>query len=307
MNTNRVLVTPRSLTNSPNATIELLLSHGLETVLSKPGVQPSQEELARLLPGCVGWIAGVETINEETLVAADLLRVISRYGSGLSNVDLSATKSRKITVVASTGTNSQGVAELALAHTLNCLRSISLSSTEMRAGNWERYMGREVYGLSVVVVGLGAIGRRYAFAMRALGARVSAVDPIAPFTEDIRVSRDLKELIGKADVVSLHCPPPADGIPIIDDEILNLAPPGLILINTARAELVNDDAIIRALSSGQLSFYTLDAFKSEPPPQSDLLMHPRVMATPHIGGLTKQSMERTLHTSVTNLVDALNL
>ena len=306
MNNKRVLVTPRSLTSSPNATIELLSAHNLIGVFSEPGVQPSEDELAELLPGCAGWIAGVESIGETTLNHADVLRVISRYGSGLSNVDLSAAQSRNISVVPCTGTNSQGVADLALAHTLNCLRSISLSSNELRTGSWARYMGREIHGLSIVVVGLGAIGRRYAFAMRALGARISAVDPIASETVGIRVYRDLRDIVQKADVVSLHCPPAPDGIPLIGDDILNSTLPGLILINTARAELVNDDAVLRALASEQLSFYALDTFRTEPPPLSELLLHPRVIATPHIGGLTTQSMDRTLRKSVKNIVEVLN-
>lgn len=305
MEPRRVLVTPRSISSTPAAAIKMLAASGLEPVFPPPGRQPSEATLIKLIPGCVGWIAGVEPIGELVLRHAADLRVISRYGSGTSNIDSMAAEARGIAVVNAPGANAQGVAELAVALTLDCLRSVSLSSRALRAGRWERHPGREVQGLQVVTVGLGAIGQRFASAMTALGASIIAVDPVAAPRPGIALVRDLGEAIGQADVVSLHCPAPRDGVPLIGADLLARARRGVIVINTARAELVDDGAILAALNAGQVGAYALDAFRTEPPEPSALLDHARVIATPHIGGFTTEAGERTLRASVDNLVRAL--
>lgn len=304
MRAHRVLVTPRSLTSEPRAARDLLSTHGLDAVFSAGGTQPSEQTLAHLLPGCVGWIAGVEPIGQSVLRHATDLRVISRYGSGLSNVDLSAAQARGICVVAAAGANAQGVAELAVALTLDGIRSVSVSAQALREGRWERHQSREIHGLTVVIVGFGAVGQRYAKAMAALGATITAVDPFAA-TPDIALVRDLAQVINSADVISLHCPPPSGGKHVIGRDELAQTRPGVIIVNTARAELVDDDAMLEGLNSGQVGMYAVDAFRTEPPEPSDLLQHPRVIATPHIGGFTVEATDRTLRASVDNLVKAL--
>lgn len=305
MRSPRILVTPRSLSSAPAAAIEMLAAVGLESVFPPPGAQPSEQTLIELIPGCVGWIAGVEPIGEFVLRHATDLRVISRYGSGTSNIDTDATDARGIAVLNAPGANAQGVAELAIALTLDCLRSVSRSSQAIREGRWERHQGRELQGLSVVTVGLGAIGGRFAHAMTVLGAIVSAVDPVAAPCEGISLVRDLGDVVGQADVISLHCPATRDGAPLIGADMLARTRRGVILINTARAELVDDAALLMALNDGQVSHYALDAFRTEPPSPSELLEHPNVIATPHIGSYTTQAAERTLRASIDNLVQAL--
>jgi phosphoglycerate dehydrogenase-like enzyme len=231
--------------------------------------------------------------------------VISRFGAGTSNVDISAAEARGIKVLNAPGANAQGVAELALALTLNCLRSITASSEALRDGRWERRQGREVAGLSVLVLGFGAIGQRYATAMVALGAKVTAIDPIAPAHPAVVVVRDIADMIGAADVISLHCPPAPDGSAFVDAALLSRARRGVIVVNTARAELVEDKALLAALDDGRVGSYAVDAFRIEPPAPTELLRHPRVTATPHIGAFTAESAERTLLASVDNLVRAL--
>jgi phosphoglycerate dehydrogenase-like enzyme/L-ascorbate metabolism protein UlaG (beta-lactamase superfamily) len=302
-----VLVTPRALTQDTNAVSEMLRAHGFRAVFSPPGVQPSRRELTNLLPGCVGWIAGVEAIDAAVIGGAKNIKVISRFGSGTNNIDMAATKMAGISVCAAGGANAQSVAELALALTLDCLRGVTASAVEVSAGGWNRSLGQEIGGVTIAVVGYGAIGKRYASMLASLGAHVVVIDPVLDPDQDfplgIVAGTSLAAVIAECHVVSLHCPP--GDAPVIDKSILDQAQPGLIVINTARSELVDDDAVLEALESDKLKNYAVDAFDTEPPQVSALLRHPRVIATPHIAAYTAQAIQRTLEVTVDNLVSAL--
>lgn len=302
-----VLVTPRSLTREPKAVRTLLETHGYRAVLAPAGQQPSAEELRSLLSECVGWIAGVEPIPADVLAAAPSLQVISRFGTGTSNVDLAAAEELGIDVCVAAGANAQSVAELALALTLDGLRSITASARLVADGQWERKFARELAGLNVLVAGFGAIGRRYAELMLRVGAQVTVYDPFMAQDQPLPTSMmrvtDFHEGLATADVVSLHCPPGEK--PLIGASELQQCRPGLIIINTARAELVDDVALLAAIEAGTVAAYAVDAFHQEPPKLTPLLVHPRVIATPHVGAYTAEAVGRTLETSVSNLTKAL--
>jgi D-3-phosphoglycerate dehydrogenase / 2-oxoglutarate reductase len=303
----KILVTPRALTKNPERVTQLLLAHGLTPVFATAGQQPSSEELKQLLPGCVGWIAGVEPIDAGVVGSTPDLQVLSRFGTGTSNVDLVATRRLGVTVLTAGGANAQSVAELALGLTLDGIRGISMASSVVRSGGWQRHLGRELSGLVIAVVGYGQIGRIYASLMRGLGARPVIFDPMLP--PDIVLPAGLtradtfQDALQHADVVSFHCPPGEK--PLFDADVLQNCPPGLLVVNTARSELVDDQAMLSGLNSGKVLGYAVDAFDSEPPEISELLSHPRVVATPHLGAFTEQAVDRTLEAAVSNLVDAL--
>lgn len=302
----RVLVTPRSLTQvGPDGARALatLRSANYVLVSPPPGETPSEDELVELVAGCVGWVAGVEPITERVLAAATSLRVISRNGAGVDNIELGAAESRGIHVLRAPGANAQGVAELALALALDALRGVTWSAEGLRGGEWRRRRGRELPDLTVGVVGLGAVGRRVAAAFAALGASVVGHDPYAQVV-GIDVL-PLDALVARADILTLHSPPAADGRPLVDSALLSQVRHGAVLINTARASLVDDDAVLAALESGQLSGYAVDAFRREPPEVTALLRHERTIATPHLGGYTDASVRRAGDEAIANLIAAL--
>ena len=303
----RVLVTPRSLTRAGlDAVPELepLRERGVELVAGPAGATPTPEELAVLLEGCEGWIAGVEQVSAATLASAPALRVISRNGTGVDSIDLAAAGRQGVAVLAARGANAQGVAELALTLTLSALRQVPWSAADLREGRWSRQPARELAELTVGVVGLGAIGARVAQAFTALGATVVGHDPVAPVGEVTRL--DLPALVDVSDVVTLHAPPTPGAGPLVDAALLGRARRGAVLVNTARASLVDDDAVLAALESGVLSAYAVDAFATEPPEPSPLLRHPRTIATPHLGAFTTASVSRATSAAVTNLLAALD-
>jgi D-3-phosphoglycerate dehydrogenase len=304
----RVLVTPRSLTSAGlDAVAELapLRDAGFALVAGPAGRTPTEAEQLALVPGCVGWLAGVEPIGARVLAAATDLRVISRNGSGTDAIDTAAAARAGIHVLRAEGANAQGVAELALALALAGLRHVPWSAAALRAGGWDRHRGRELDECRVGVVGLGAIGGRVARLFRDLGADVVGADPVVdPATAPVPVVA-LDALLATCDVVTLHAPPAADGRPLLDADRLARVRRGAVLVNTARSALVDDAAVLTALDDGRLAAYAVDAFDTEPPELTPLLRHERVVATPHIGGFTGASVRRATAQAVENLLAAL--
>lgn len=301
-----ILVTPRSLTDASeegNRELRRLRDVGYDLIFSPPGRIPTEAELRELVPGISGWIAGVEPITAEIMDAANDLRVIARNGAGIDNIDLSAAEAKHITVTRAAGANAQGVAELTLALALTCLRNIPWAAAAVRAGQWVRWPARELADVTVGVVGLGAIGQKVAAMFSALGARVVGFDPFAS-SPSIELMT-LEQLLEHSDVVTFHAPPPENGLPLLDSTRILLLRAGAIVINTARASLVDADAMLVALNEEQLSAYAVDAFASEPPELTPLLLHPRVVATPHLGAFTTASINRATSAAVTSIIDTL--
>lgn len=300
----KILVTPRSLTTGGHPALERLAAAGFEVVLGPAGKMPTAEDLVRLLPGCVGWLAGVEKIGDDVLAAAPSLRVIARNGTGVDAIDLDAARRRGIEVRRAEGANARGVAELAIGLVLALARSIPLSDARIKAGGWERRKGIELEGKTLGVVGCGKIGRIVAGIATGLGMHAVGHDPFATGSAELPLL-PLDELITASDVISLHCPPPADGRPLLDARRLRLVKPGTLIINTARHELIDVPALVAAIDRGDVAGAALDVFDAEPPLARSHLANDRIIATPHIGGFTDESVDRAVDVAVDNLLEAL--
>jgi D-3-phosphoglycerate dehydrogenase len=302
----RILITPRSLTTGGHPALDRLAEAGFEVVTCTPGKLPSPQELIGLLPGCVGWLAGVEPVPDAVIDAASELRVISRNGAGVDNLPLALLAQRGVRVLKAEGANASGVAELAIALTLAGLRHIPFSDAGVKAGGWPRRQGCEIRGRTVGVIGCGAVGSEVARLAVALGAEALGYDVVRrPLALERFRWATLNEIVEQADVISLHCPALADGSPLLDAAMLARARSGLVLVNTARASLIDEAAVLAGLEAGHLATYATDVFDAEPPRNLDFVRHPRVIATSHIGGFTAESVERAARTAVNNLLAAL--
>jgi phosphoglycerate dehydrogenase-like enzyme len=304
----RILVTPRSVTKAGHPSLQRLRDVGWEVVFCTPGKQPDEAELIRLLPGCAGYLAGVEKITARVLEAATELRVISRNGTGVDNIDAEAARARGIAVCRAEGANARGVAELTFALMLALARSIPFCDRSLKNGGWERPTGVELSGKTLGLVGCGRIGRLVAGFGLAFDMEVLAYDPApdSTFAPSPRFRyAGLDDILCRADVLSLHAPPAKDGRPLIDRKVLQRMKRGAYLINTARGGLMDNEAVLAALETGQLAGVALDAFDPEPPSDLRLVSHARVIATPHAGGLTHESVDRAVEGAVNNLLEAL--
>ena len=303
----RVLVTPRSLTETRHPALRRLREAGFDVVCSTPGVLPGTQELIRLLPGCVGWLAGVEPVSPAVIGAADELRVISRNGVGVDNLPLELLRERGIAVAVAEGANAPGVAELTIGLMLAALRRIPQTDAGVKAGGWPRLKGAEIRGRTVGVVGCGAVGSEVARLAGALGARVIACDPARPAVDTVPESFrwvSLETLLAEAQIVTLHCPP-SNGPALIDRAALSSMRAGAILVNTARASLVEEAALVEALAQDRLAVYATDVHAEEPPGSLALVALPNVIATSHIGGYTQESVDRAATIAVDNLIELL--
>ena len=301
----KILITPRSLTKSGHPALEKLSEAGYQLVFSTPGKQPSEDEIIKLLPGCVGYLAGVEKITSKVLESAKEIKVISRNGTGIDNIDLETAKKMNIRICRTKGANAKGVAELTIGLIFSLVRSIPFHDEKMKQERWERRKGIELENSTLGLVGCGEIGRYVAILGLGLGMNVLAhrrnPDPsFLPGENFHYVSFD--ELLEKSDIISLHRPGTPSGEPVINSQTLNRMKKGVYIINTARASLLDESAVLRALENNHIAGVATDVYPEEPPKDYHLLKHDRVTATPHIGGFTKESILRATRDAVNNLL-----
>jgi D-3-phosphoglycerate dehydrogenase len=286
----RVLVTPRSFgRHDPQLKAELEATVG-EVIYSAFGRSLTSSEVQELLPGCDGYIAGVDTIDQAALEAADRLRVIARYGVGVDRVDLEAAREKGIVVTNTPGANSTSVAELAIGLMLSLARMIPLANQETRAGKPPRIQGVSLEGKVVGLLGLGAIGKRVARRLQGFDCAVLTYDPAVDAAAAQEVGAVLcsqEEVVTKSDFLSLHVPVLPETRGMVNASFLAQMKLGAFLINTARGELIDEVALFEALKSGHLKGAALDAFAQEPPSEDNpLFSFPQVIATPHMGAHT---------------------
>jgi D-3-phosphoglycerate dehydrogenase / 2-oxoglutarate reductase len=305
---NKILVTPRSVTKNGHPSLARLQNTGYEVVFCTPGVQPSEEELINILPDCIGYLAGVEKISSKALAVAKDLKVISRNGVGIDNIDIETAKRLNITVCKTDGANARGVAELAISLILAITRSIPFSDEKLKEGKWERRKGIEIKGKTLGLIGCGRIGKEVACLALGIGMNVIAYDPYVNdfFTPSDKFSYvDLNELLAQSEIISLHIPASGNGEPLIDNSFIEKVRREVYIINTARGELVDDDVMIEALNQGIVSGFATDVFRNEPPQDTRLLKHNKVISTPHIGGFTTESVDRAMEGAVNNILETL--
>jgi D-3-phosphoglycerate dehydrogenase / 2-oxoglutarate reductase len=240
-------------------------------------------------------------VRSATKVTADLieagarLRVIGRAGTGVDNIDVAAATRRGIVVVNAPASNNVAVAELTIGLLISLARSIPQAHASVQGGKWERgkFVGWEVRGKTLGLVGLGRIGSEVAQRARALEMHVLAYDPVVSLDRAEQIGVELvtmDELAQRSDVVSIHVPLVEATKNLFDATRIARMKRGAYLINASRGGIVDDDALLAALESGQLGGAALDVYSIEPPaPDSPLTHHPRIIAVPHIGASTAEA------------------
>lgn len=291
-----ILVTGPDL--DPSAA-KIVADHGYTTVHT-PAYASSEviAELARET-GAVGIVSRMGRLDTAAMAASPSLRVISKHGVGVDNIDLAAAAERGIPVLVATGANAVSVAEHAIALLLATVKRIVPLDAGLRAGRWDKpgFLGRELAGARLALVGMGSIAQATARIAKGLGLEILGHDPFAAeaaFTDTgVRRCETLDELLSRADILSLHCPLNDHTRLMVNADAIAKMPKGSFVINTARGGLIDEMALLEAVRSGHLAGAGLDTFASEPPAAD----HPfwaenRIVVTPHIGGVTREAGAR---------------
>jgi D-3-phosphoglycerate dehydrogenase len=283
----RVFVSALSFGRYSSEPRELLENAGHEVLLNPMGRPLTEDELAGFVADCEALIVGVDPVTEQVLKTGKKLKVVAKHGVGVDNIDLRAAKSLGITVTNVPGSNSEAVADFTFGLLLAVTRQINTADAALRQGTWKRLVGPELYQKTLGILGLGAIGKGVARRARGFSMRVLAYDICwdEAFVREHQVEQaSLEQVFKKSDFVSLHLPLLPSTEKIINSKTLALMKPTAYLINAARGELVDENALYNALVAGRLAGAALDAFSQEPPPPANpLLTLPNVVVTPHIG------------------------
>jgi D-3-phosphoglycerate dehydrogenase len=296
-----------------DATAEERLRREHQVVLD-PTLHADRPRLFEALASADAWIVRNQTrVDLEAITAARALKVLGRVGVGLDTIDVGALQARDVVVTWAPGTNAISVAEYVMGAMLHHARRYAEASTHVGAGGWDRqaFMGSELYGRTLGIVGIGDIGGRLARRARAFGMRVLASDPLvhpavaAVQEHEVRLV-DLPTLLSEADVVSLHAPLLGATRLLVDARALARMKRTALLVNTARGGLVDERALAAALREGAIGGAVLDVRDTEPPPPDDPLSGcPNLTLTPHVAGVTVDSNARASHHVVDEVLRVL--
>lgn len=281
--TPKILIGPSSFGEIDKTPIKLLEDAGFEVVRNPFGRKLTKAETISLLADdIVGIVAGLEQLDE-SVFEKSRLKVISRCGSGMSNVDLHAAKERGIAVFNTPEGPTLAVAELTIGALLCVLRSVVPMDRSMRQGKWDKRMGRQLRDLVIAIVGYGRIGQEVGRLLQALGAKVIAVDPNAEPKDGVPVM-PLNQALGLADVVTLHLSGEAQ---VLGPTEIALMKTGAYILNAARGGVIDEIALFEALESGRLAGAWIDTFAEEPY-RGPLIELDNVLLTPHISSYAKE-------------------
>ena len=276
----------------------------LQLVRNPTGRVLTKEELAKLVREIkpVALLAGTEPIGEDILrEAGSFLKVISRVGVGWDNVDRQTAAQLGILVYRTEGVLTQAVAELTIGLILDALRLISKHDRSLRGGVWKKYMGGLFLGKTLGIIGFGAIGQRVGELSRAFGADVIYHD-LQPVPLSWANFADMKELLNRSDIISLH----ASGKDRLlgEEAFRSLGKEGVVIVNTSRGSLIDEEALLAALTSGKIAAAALDVYDREPY-EGPLTGLENVILTPHVGSYAKEARLSMEQAAIENLIRGL--
>ncbi|VDO89648.1 unnamed protein product [Heligmosomoides polygyrus] len=310
--------------------VDVLRGSGIEVTIK---TKQSVDELKKLLPEHDAVIVRSATKITRELIevgAKGRLRLVGRAGTGVDNIDVDAASENKVLVMNTPQANSRSAAELTCILILSLTRHVPQADASMKAGKWERkeFMGEEIFGRTLAVLGVGRIGREVASRLRAFGMRVIGYDPMlakeAAAELDIELF-SLKEIWPQADFITVHVPLLAETTNLIDAEgvattvsiqsvtkknralsVLSKCKKGVRIINVARGGIVNERDLVDAMNTGQVGGAAFDVFLEEPPTCRDLVQHPKAICTPHLGASTIDAQLRVASEIAENIVQFNN-
>ncbi|CAG4962087.1 unnamed protein product [Parnassius apollo] len=277
---------------------EILNSHGIK-VTNKAKI--TKEELLKEIPNYEALVVrSASQVTKEILDAGSRLKVVGRAGAGVDNIDVDAAGKKGIGVINAPGANALSACELTCGLTMALARYVVPAATGLRAGRWDRalYTGTELNGKTLAILGLGRVGREVAVRMHAFGMKIVGFDPFvsAEQCKEFHATKmELEQIWPLADYITLHTPLIESTRNFINADVLKKCKKGVKLINVGRGGLINERDLLDALNAGQVGAAALDVFEKEPPTDPltlEIIQHPAVVATPHLGASTKEAQIR---------------
>ncbi|KAK3101966.1 hypothetical protein FSP39_007694 [Pinctada imbricata] len=289
--------------------VDILQSNGVQVTKN---TKLSKEELVQEIAKYDGLVVRSATkVTADVINAAKNLKIIGRAGTGVDNIDCDAATKKGIIVMNTPGGNTLSAAELTCALICGLSRNIHNGDRAMKTETWserKKLMGNELYGKTLAIVGLGRIGKEVAIRMQSFGMKTIGFDPIIPgeVSAEFGVEwMELDRLWPLADYITVHTPLIPQTKNLISDKVFSTCKKGIRVVNVARGGIIDEEALLRALESGQCAGAGLDVFTSEPPKDFTLAKHPKVLATPHLGASTVEAQERVAVEIAEQFVDLM--
>lgn len=302
----QILISTTSFAKFDHTPLDLIKQKGFTYIFNPYGRKLKTNETIELGQEAIGIIAGTELFNDNVFSHLPKLKVISRCGSGMDNLDLKSAQKKGIKVYNTASAPTVAVAELTVALILNLLRKVNQLDRIIRDGNWEKRMGVLLYGKKIGILGFGRIGQKVSELLSAFGTELSYCD-IEPKRCSINCEqRTFEETLTWADIITLHLSSPQEPRPIIGKKEIGLMKKGSWLINLSRGGIVDETALYQALKNGHLSGAAVDVFKEEPY-AGQLRKLDNVVLTPHIGSYAKEARIKMEVEAAQNLLTGLGV
>lgn len=311
MEKRKVLVTATNYSRLCAAGKQLLESHGFEIIENHFGRPMTFEELQQYAPEADAVVGGVDTWDESVFSFTPRLKVISRFGVGVDNINLADAKARGVYVTNAPGINSNSVADLAVGLIIDMLRNITNLNQSTKQGMWERYIGSDLRGKTVGMLGFGAIAQRLSKKLSGFDMTLIAYDkyPNAEAAKRLNVELmpDIDSVLKAANIVSVHLPSLPETRHTMNREAFNKMQKGSYLVNTSRGALVDEKALYEALTNGQLAAAATDVYESEPVDKANpLLALPNLLTMPHTGAETYETYHDIGLLTAQAIIDVFN-
>jgi len=292
----KILITSRSYGRYYPDQLERLRSLGETVYAENPPLK--EDRLSQIIQEYDAIVAGLDDYTEKVLEKAEKLKILARYGVGIDNVDLKKATELGIIVTYTPGANIIAVAEHTFALILSLIKNIPRLNEVAKKGEWSgrRELNRELYGKVLGIIGLGNIGRTVAVMAKGFGMEVIAYSPRVKKEDADKVGVrlvSLEELLQKSDIVTIHTSYSPEKYHLIGEEQLKIMKKTAYIVNTARGELIDEKALVKALRRGDIAGAALDVFEQEPPsPDNELLKLDNVIVTPHAASHTWEAVRR---------------
>ncbi|MEV9528508.1 phosphoglycerate dehydrogenase [Aliarcobacter butzleri] len=278
--------------------------------LNLDGKRFNKKELVEYIKDTDAIIVGLEPIDKEVLEQCQNLKIVSKYGVGLNNIDLEACKKRDITIGWTGGVNKLSVAEMTLGYMLMLCRNLFITSNELKNGIWNKSGGFQLSEKRIGIIGVGYIGKELIRLLKPFNCEILVNDIINQeqyYKENNLKEVSKEEIFKTCDIVTIHTPFDSTTDNLIDKKVFETMKNGSFIINSARGGIINEDDLKYALLNNLIAGAAVDAYVEEPPTDKELLSLPNLICTPHIGGNSKEAVEAMGLSAINHLKEFYNL